>query len=185
MCSAQAKKNDERRRWRREHWLLLLLLMIGVVFLLLHWPDRIDESYHFPAFDVGAPNAPAQPEKESIIDNESVRPTPSPRMGKKNSGQLDRLLIDRVVKRHQHKIRSCYDQVLQRGIRASGKLVFQWVIEDSGAVRGVELAADTLENDLVRRCVSGVLVSMRFPATHTGRRIRVVYPFRFVPLVQE
>ncbi len=94
-------------------------------------------------------------------------------------GQLDREIIQRVVREHRREIRSCYESVLQRNRDLEGRVSINWVISPDGAVAGASIASSTLNSEEVESCVVRRIRQWRFPEPRGGGTVRVNYPFDF------
>ncbi len=104
----------------------------------------------------------------------SVRPgNPSIR------GQLDRSIIQRVIRQHRREIRACYESALQRDPDLDGRVVVAFVIDPSGSVAGSRIESSTIGNSSVENCVATRVRRWRFPEPRGGGTVRVSYPFVF------
>ncbi|TNE92240.1 MAG: energy transducer TonB [Deltaproteobacteria bacterium] len=96
-------------------------------------------------------------------------------------GNMDRSLIDEVIKRHMPAIRYCYQQELQREPDLSGKIVVGFTIAGDGSVARATPKRSSLGNDAVESCVVGRFLKMQFPKPKGGGIVIVSYPFLFAP----
>lgn len=96
-------------------------------------------------------------------------------------GQLDRDIIQRVVREHRREIRACYESELQRNPNLEGRVAIEWVISPSGAVAASQIESSTLNSQAVENCVAMRVRQWRFPEPRGGGTVRVTYPFVFSP----
>jgi TonB family protein len=96
-----------------------------------------------------------------------------------HTGPLDERTIDRVVRRHEGDIRSCYDIGLSRIAGLSGTLRLEFTIEPSGATADARVRDSTLEHPEVERCLVAIVARWRFPASDA--KTEVAYPLVFAP----
>jgi hypothetical protein len=95
------------------------------------------------------------------------------------TGELDKDLIRRVVKRNQGQLRYCYERVLQRNPALAGKIVLKLVISREGTVVASTVASSTLSDAEVEQCFAVRAKTWAFPAG-TGT-VEVTYPFVLRP----
>lgn len=95
-------------------------------------------------------------------------------------GQLDREIIERVIRQHRREIRSCYEQELQRNPALEGRIVVSFVIDPTGQVARANVGTTTMNNKTVEECISLRVRRWRFPEPKGGGLVRVNYPFTFV-----
>lgn len=96
-------------------------------------------------------------------------------------GELDRSLIDQVVKRKMNQIRYCYMHELTKDPELSGKVVVQFVIEADGSVSSAKTKSTTMNNNSVESCINGRFMRAKFPEPKGGGSVTVSYPFVFSP----
>ncbi|HEY5935462.1 MAG TPA: VIT domain-containing protein, partial [Kofleriaceae bacterium] len=94
------------------------------------------------------------------------------------SGDLDRTVIRRYVKRHIEKIRYCYEKELLRTPKLAGTVTTQFTL-DEGLV--VAATASGLGNKEVETCIAGVIKNIEFPKVPGGGLVQVNYPFTLRP----
>jgi outer membrane biosynthesis protein TonB len=94
-------------------------------------------------------------------------------------GQLDRDIIQRVVREHRREIRACYEAELQRNPELAGRISVEWVISPDGAVAAAQIENSTMNNAEVEGCLTRRIRSWRFPEPRGGGTVRVTYPFEF------
>lgn len=95
-------------------------------------------------------------------------------------GQLDREIIERVIRQHRREIRACYEQELQRNASLEGRVVVSFVIDPSGQVARASIGSSTMGNSTVEDCITLRVRRWRFPEPSGGGLVRVNYPFTFV-----
>lgn len=90
------------------------------------------------------------------------------------SADIDRSVIDRVVKTHFREIRGCYQQSLDANPSLHGKVTVTFTIEKDGKVNVVK--AEGLD-DTLDRCIEGRFKTFEFPKGPSPATI--IYPFLF------
>jgi outer membrane biosynthesis protein TonB len=98
------------------------------------------------------------------------------------SGGLTAQEIMAVIRAHLNEIRHCYEQLLQRSPSASGKIAVTFVVGLSGSVSSVGVSEATLNDSVMRGCVTGHIQRWDFPKPRGGQPVTVNYPFVFNPL---
>jgi outer membrane biosynthesis protein TonB len=98
------------------------------------------------------------------------------------SGGLTAQEIMAVIRAHLNEIRHCYEQLLQRSPSASGKIAVNFVVSLSGSVSSVSVSEATLNDSVMRGCVTGHIQRWDFPKPRGGQPVTVNYPFVFNPL---
>lgn len=96
-------------------------------------------------------------------------------------GQLDREIIQRVVREHRREIRACYEGELQRNPDLEGAITVEWVIAPDGAVAGARVQDTSLNSSAVENCVTRRIQQWVFPEPRGGGTVRVTFPFVFAP----
>jgi pSer/pThr/pTyr-binding forkhead associated (FHA) protein len=86
-----------------------------------------------------------------------------------------------VIRAHLNEIRHCYEQLLQRSPSASGKIAVEFVIALSGNVSSVKVTEASLNDSVMRGCVTGKISRWDFPSPRGGQPVTVNYPFVFNP----
>ena len=101
--------------------------------------------------------------------------------GSKIKGNLDKAVVERVVRRHRAQIKYCYELELMRTPGLEGKLVMQWVIGQDGKVRSAKSRAEgtTLANEALTRCIVNKVRTWVFPSPKGGGVVIVNWPFMF------
>lgn len=95
-------------------------------------------------------------------------------------GQLDREIIERVIRQHRREIRACYTQQLQRNPDLEGKITVSFVVDMTGNVAKSSVSKSTMNNRDVEKCITLRVRRWRFPEPKGGGVVRVNYPFTFV-----
>ena len=95
-------------------------------------------------------------------------------------GQLDREVIERVIRQHRREIVSCYETELQRNPGIEGRVTISFVIDPSGQVARSTIGNTTLNNSNVENCITLRVRRWRFPEPRGGGIVTVNYPFTFV-----
>ena len=92
------------------------------------------------------------------------------------SGQLDKAIIRRHLRRKHEALRYCYERALVADAQLAGVVETTFVIDATGRVRDV--AVTGIRGD-VEACITSVIESIRFPAARNGGLTRVRYPVSF------
>ena len=98
------------------------------------------------------------------------------------SGGLTAQEIMAIIKAHLNEIRHCYEQLLQRSPSASGKIAVEFVVALAGNVSSVKVTEASLNESVMRGCVTGKIQRWDFPKPRGGQPVTVNYPFVFNPL---
>ncbi len=91
------------------------------------------------------------------------------------TGDLDKSLIRRYIRRNLEKITYCYEKELLARPQLAGTVATRFTIEPDGHVSGVEASGF---DDAVAACVKQVMANIAFPPT-LDERVQVNYPFTF------
>jgi Vault protein inter-alpha-trypsin domain len=91
------------------------------------------------------------------------------------TGDLDKNIIRRYIRRNLEKITYCYEKELLARPHIAGALATHFTIEPDGHVSGVEVSGF---DDAVATCVNAVMANIAFPPT-PGERVVINYPFTF------
>lgn len=94
-------------------------------------------------------------------------------------GQLDREIIQRVIREHRREIRACYEAELQRNPNLRGRVAIEFVIAPDGSVASATVAESSMNSREVEACVTTRMRRWRFPEPRGGGIVRVTYPFDF------
>jgi Ca-activated chloride channel family protein len=97
------------------------------------------------------------------------------------TGSLSKEVIKKVMKQYSDKVRTCYEDELQKNPKLEGKVVVKLVISSTGAVTSVTIAESTLGSDAVEKCILAILKKAVFPAPEGGGTLVVTYPYIFKP----
>ena len=102
---------------------------------------------------------------------------PTVAIGQPNvSGDLDRAIIRRYIKRNIQRIQYCYEKQLLATPGLAGTVSTRFTIQTSGLVQN---ATATGMDATVATCVAGVIQAIEFP--HPPGIVQVSYPFVFSP----
>jgi hypothetical protein len=93
-----------------------------------------------------------------------------------SSGDLDKAIIRRYIKRNLQKIQYCYEKQLLAKPTLSGTVSSQFFITPNGTVASSK--ADGVDPE-VSSCVADVIKSIEFPKPKGGGSVQVNYPFIF------
>jgi hypothetical protein len=96
----------------------------------------------------------------------------------KASGDLDKAIIRRYVKRNIRKLAYCYEKALLVKPALKGTVVATFEITPEGIVGAS--TAKGLDPD-VDTCVASVIKAIEFPKPKSGKKVDVTYPFAFAP----
>jgi TonB family protein len=96
-------------------------------------------------------------------------------------GQLDREIIQRVVRENRRGIRACYEAALQRNQELEGRISVRWVISPDGSVAAANVESSTMNSQEVENCLVSRVRQFRFPEPRGGGIVRVNFPFDFAP----
>ena len=102
---------------------------------------------------------------------------PSVNIGNPTStGDLDKSIIRRYIRRKLSRIRHCYEKELLVKSNIKGTVVTNFQISPSGSVLGASARG---VDPNVSGCVAGVIRSIQFPKPTGGGLVQVRYPFNF------
>lgn len=96
-------------------------------------------------------------------------------------GNMDRSLIDAVIKRNMNQIRHCYQKQLSQSHDLAGKITVKFVIAKDGTVSKAETKQSTMGNAAVEGCINDRFMKFQFPEPKGGGIVIVSYPFMFSP----
>jgi hypothetical protein len=109
----------------------------------------------------------------------STSKVPTVRIGQPEAtGDLDKAIIRRYIKRNIQKIQYCYEKFLLGQPTAEGRVDTSFTIEPDGKVTS---STATGIDPLVADCVAAVIGSIEFPKPKGGGVVNVKYPFTFRP----
>lgn len=89
--------------------------------------------------------------------------------------------IESLVKPKLSDLNACYKEEQRRNPKASGKVMFSFVILKNGRTAEVRLLASTLKSPVMEGCLVGKMEAWQFPVPSDGQELRVRYPFSFEP----
>lgn len=92
-------------------------------------------------------------------------------------GALDKSLVQRVVRQHLRELQHCYELRLRHDPTLSGRVVFMWVIANSGEVVSAKVEETTIDDSEFDQCLVQRIRQWRFPSPKGGGIVRVSYPF--------
>jgi hypothetical protein len=95
------------------------------------------------------------------------------------TGDLDKNIIRRYIRRKLPRIRHCYEKELLVKPALAGTVVTQFQISPAGSVQGAN--AKGINNGNVESCVAAAIQSIQFPKPKGGGYVNVRYPFTFQP----
>ncbi len=90
--------------------------------------------------------------------------------------------VGEVIHRHLSEVRYCYESAMIRTPDVEGKLIINFVIGATGAVKTADVKQSTLPDPRLDDCVLRRLVTWKFPQTKGGVDVAVSYPFIFKSL---
>ena len=106
-----------------------------------------------------------------------VASVPTPVLGPpRTSGDLDKEIIRRYVKRYVNQVGYCYEKELLAKPGLAGTVSVQFLIAPDGTVQS---ANGSGMDDEVSRCVATVVKQIKFPRPTNGGAVQVNYPFNF------
>jgi hypothetical protein len=94
------------------------------------------------------------------------------------TGDLDKNIIRRYIRRKLPQVRYCYEKQLLLKPSLAGKVDVQFVIDAAGTVSS---ASATGMDPEVSSCIGGAIKSIQFPRPKGGGVVKVTYPFSFRP----
>ncbi|HUP56070.1 MAG TPA: AgmX/PglI C-terminal domain-containing protein [Bdellovibrionota bacterium] len=90
--------------------------------------------------------------------------------------------VGKVIHAHLAEIRYCYESAMIRSPDVEGKLVMDFTIGSTGAVKVSNVKQSTTPDPKLDDCVNRRLVTWQFPKTKGGVDVAVTYPFIFKTL---
>ena len=88
-------------------------------------------------------------------------------------------VVLRVLSRANSQARYCYEKELQRNPNLSGKITTAFQIGSTGSIKSSRIAASTMGNSSVEKCLLRVISRLRFPPCRGGGVADVTYPWIF------
>ena len=113
-----------------------------------------------------------------------VRPgtVPTVKVSEPRVGTDDKDVIRRIVHRHVHEIRECYNRGLAKDPALTGKILIEFTIGPSGKVEESKATDVTgFADPEVPNCIAEAIGTWTFPEPRGGGRVTVSYPFNLVP----
>jgi hypothetical protein len=96
-------------------------------------------------------------------------------------GSLAKEAIRKVIRTHLDEVKACYDKGLARRIELAGRIMVQFVIAPTGAVRHADFKDSTVGDWRVEDCITSAVKTWQFPAPDGGGVVIVSYPFVLKP----
>jgi hypothetical protein len=93
--------------------------------------------------------------------------------------RLSQAKVREVVSTTYTRLQACYGQALTRDHHATGKVTFEFVIGQDGAVAEAWAREATLRDCTAIRCMLSEFRTLHFPEP-VGRAVRVIYPISYV-----
>lgn len=90
---------------------------------------------------------------------------------------LDRQEVAKVINSRLGEVTTCFERALLRSPGLAGKVVVEWEISSTGAVKSAKTRTSTVRDGQLESCVVDRIRTWWFPRTSTGGTI--VYPFLF------
>jgi TonB family protein len=100
-------------------------------------------------------------------------------------GGLDKDVIAKVIRRHQHEIKYCYETELNKNPSLAGKVAVAFTIDPAGAVADASVTETTLNNSTAENCMLSRIRRWKFPEPKGGGVVSVTYPWLFSPAGSE
>lgn len=94
------------------------------------------------------------------------------------AGSFPPEVVKRMVRRNYPKMRECYERALLKDATVKGTIVTTFVIDATGAARGVKITGGTMHDAATTSCILGVFVGMMFPKPESGS-VSVKYDLDF------
>ncbi len=91
--------------------------------------------------------------------------------------------IMRIIRQNLNQIRHCYEQALQRAPKTEGRMKVSFTIGNDGRVQVVYVLDSSIDDLMMRSCVTGKIKRWAFPRLPAGAvPVQVSYPFLFRPM---
>jgi hypothetical protein len=121
--------------------------------------------------------APAAVDRESCYVGRRL-PTPA-----SPAPSHDKQTLAPLILRHAAEVRRCYEAHGLPGNPAlGGRVVFRWLISETGRVAWSGVQESSLGSEAVEACIGESLCNWTFPPTDGGGTTVVDFPFTFTPL---
>ena len=91
-------------------------------------------------------------------------------------GSLDKEVIRRVIRRHVHEVRFCYEKGLARNPKLEGTVAIAFRINAEGTVESSVVKQSSLNQPEVESCIADRVLRWAFPKP-VGGTVGVTYPF--------
>jgi TonB family protein len=92
-------------------------------------------------------------------------------------GNLDKRIIQKVVRQHQRELLTCYDSKLEKTAVKEGSFVMNWIISPQGKVEKVSVKESSFAHKELEDCFVHAIELWRFPAPKGGGMVKLTYPF--------
>jgi hypothetical protein len=119
---------------------------------------------------VQQPIDPLTPDGASVSDNGCVDA---------DVARLSQTVVRQIVSTSYDELQNCYGQALARNHSATGKVTFEFVIGQNGAVSEAWARDATLYDCPAIECMLTQFRGLSFPEP-VGRSVRVIYPISYV-----
>jgi len=96
-------------------------------------------------------------------------------------GNLDRVIIRRIVRAHINEVRHCYNKGLALDPNLAGRVVIQFAIAALGTVSVSVVSQSDLSDEKVGQCIASAVKRWTFPRSEGGSTVLVNYPFLLSP----
>ena len=96
-------------------------------------------------------------------------------------GEVDRILMRKVIRKNLKKIKSCYVSELNKTPTLSGSVKVQFVITSNGTVSKSSIQSSTMNNKTVENCIASHIEKFKFPKPSNRQAAIVTFPFSFHP----
>ena len=96
-------------------------------------------------------------------------------------GDLDKILVEKVVKKNINQIRNCYSRELNKNPNLAGKISMKFVISKDGTVSKASVKKSSMGNKKVEGCLAEQFKRFKFPKPKGNGIVIVTYPFVFEP----
>ncbi len=95
----------------------------------------------------------------------------------KVTGGLTSQDVSTVLRANANQSRECFQDLLKRAPGAKGKVVVDFIISADGRVTKAAVSNSTINDAMVRGCLTVKLKSWKFPKSSDGKSVKVQYPF--------
>ncbi len=96
------------------------------------------------------------------------------------SGRLDKETVKKYIRKQLAGIKWCYQKAYQRNNKIEGKVTVSFIISATGKVIKSKIAASTLGDAALEKCIEMKVLRWRFPEPKGGI-VKVRYPFVLRP----